>query len=953
MKFLCLIMILSTPWNVMALALPPAISEDLIVDTTIAVCSSDAECRNGQGCFSMRPEKDMHLSDEAKARRLREELMSKSLIINNERECGNITNSGTTFFHARCRSLNCVMSAGTNPIPKCADKKICRKADRFETPIGNAQCVAPFQFDVRQGYCDFPAGNPVVYTSAVEDSAGATLGQMTLAQRAAGIHALKTFRTMEWLFSSLGGIMDRHVNKMDCLGLLDKIRDQFLDIRKQRLAAVYKFNENFLALEKEQLLTQTVANTEAHITDQGQVTITDQGQVTTLKDGLPQNVTKGEFILNGDTLSPKLLKSRSQNVTMGEFILNGDTLSPKLLKSRLTTGYDLQFLLLRKNAIYMEYEDKMFELVGEAQKTVKLFQETMADTSWAVNENKSWKIKRSRRDGDTQFDTYDTGSGQSVASCRDQRGSSPWSDEIQDRWNYWYRVNFTKDATKNIIDDVNFKTELLLIAHKKFGNPELSESELVENWKTKGPTHGNREVLDGLYDDLYHLIDFPLPGKNLSGARPISYHDFGVKPFNHDDSTRERQFENDGDFLNQIRNRMYLSFYESHSDVHFEKNENALKQITGNSTFADIITEPELVGLGARGCTSPSAKDIKLPCSEFDYYVKEISSMALAHAWSYAVHTTWQYANYFNDPNNWRSSLFKHYEDQLGHLSIYYTALHAYRVSVAGGLGTTLLDLEDLFTDEGGVGEDNFFDGSSDSSAGTNRRPRDRPKNVKPVGFSFIRSGQSLASFSGLGLSQNNLLKGAKGSAGASIGSSTSGAAITSAARKRLADLKSKNELAIKKGLDVKKAKESFDKIIAKGNAGSGLSGSSNGGSNNAGFGKTSLPSLVNELKDDSSLTPTGEKVGGSEGVNGSAGPLTNQGNYFGGQQGGNRYGTTSGASDGTGLSEEEKDVMMANLDRTKNQYSSNENDGLFNILSKAYTRNLDKVLIRKKQIKD
>ena len=925
MKVLSLMMILYSSWNVMAVPLPTEISDDLLqMDSR---CLSDTDCQNEKGCFAMRPEKDMHLQDENKAKRLREELMTKNLILNDDsqKDCGATTEEGPKYYHGRCQSLNCGANGATGRVGKCVQGKICRKAERFETPLGNAKCKAPFQFSVQNGYCDFPAANPVIYTSAVEDSANATLGQMTPAQRAAGIHALKTFRTMEWLFSSLDVIKDGNVNKMDCLGLLDKIRDQFLDIRKQRLAAVYKFNENFLALEKEQLLTQTVANTEAHITDKGQVT-------------LPTRTIDGKL----------------QNVAKGEFILNGDNLTPKLLKSRLTTGYDLQFLLLRKNAIYMEYEDKMFELVGEAQKTIKLFQETMADSSWDLHNNKFWKIKKSRRDGDTQFETFRTEDSNAVAKCRNLRAEAgPFNDEIQDRWNYWYRVNFTKEATKNIIDDVNFKTELLLIAHKKLANPSLSESELVENWKIKGPTHGNREVLDGWGDDLYYLIDFPLPGKNLSGAKAISYHDFGVKPFNHDDSTRERQFENDGDFLNQIRNRMYLSFYESQSDVYFGKDENALKQLTGDSTFADIITEPELVRLDARECTSPVAKETKIPCVEFDYYVKEISSMTLAHAWSYGVHTFWQYEHYFSDENNWRSSLFKHYEDQLGHLSIYYTALHAYRVNVAGGLGTTIIGLEDLFTDEGGIGEDNFFDGSSDSSAGTNRRPRDRPKNVKPVGFSFIRSGQSLASFSGLGLSQNNLLKGAKGSAGASIGSSTSGAAITSAARKSLADLKSKNELAIKKGLDVKKAKESFDKIIAKGNSGSGLSGSSNGGSNNAGFGKTSLPSLVNELKDDSSLTPTGEKVGGSEGVNGSAGPLTNQENYFGGQQSGNRYGTTSGASDGTGLSEEEKDVMMANLDRTKNQYSSNENDGLFNILSKAYTRNLDKVLIRKKQIKD
>jgi len=49
-----------------------------------------------------------------------------------------------------------------------------------------------------------------------------------------------------------------------------------------------------------------------------------------------------------------------------------------------------------------------------------------------------------------------------------------------------------------------------------------------------------------------------------------------------------------------------------------------------------------------------------------------------------------------------------------------------------------------------------------------------------------------------------------------------------------------------------------------------------------------------------------------------------------------------------SGLAENEEDAIFINRDRNMSKYSPNEDDGLFDALSKAYIRNLDKVFERR-----
>jgi len=50
------------------------------------------------------------------------------------------------------------------------------------------------------------------------------------------------------------------------------------------------------------------------------------------------------------------------------------------------------------------------------------------------------------------------------------------------------------------------------------------------------------------------------------------------------------------------------------------------------------------------------------------------------------------------------------------------------------------------------------------------------------------------------------------------------------------------------------------------------------------------------------------------------------------------------------GMNDEEKDIVLANYERTKSEYKEDSSDGLFERISKAYVRNLDRILVKKKQ---
>jgi hypothetical protein len=50
-------------------------------------------------------------------------------------------------------------------------------------------------------------------------------------------------------------------------------------------------------------------------------------------------------------------------------------------------------------------------------------------------------------------------------------------------------------------------------------------------------------------------------------------------------------------------------------------------------------------------------------------------------------------------------------------------------------------------------------------------------------------------------------------------------------------------------------------------------------------------------------------------------------------------------------MNDDEKNKLLSTVQDNKDQFQPNEEDGIFKVVSKAYVRNLDRILIRKKKI--
>jgi hypothetical protein len=119
-------------------------------------------------------------------------------------------------------------------------------------------------------------------------------------------------------------------------------------------------------------------------------------------------------------------------------------------------------------------------------------------------------------------------------------------------------------------------------------------------------------------------------------------------------------------------------------------------------------------------------------------------------------------------------------------------------------------------------------------------------------------------------------------------------------------------------------------------------------GANNGGFGMAGKATLAEDSKADSkSSSDSFPKIASKPEI---AFPAAVAPGTIG-ILGSGAAASSTAAEDSTGMSDEEKDRMSANYDRTKGEYKPNEDDTLFRVVSKSYIRNLEKILTRKKKL--
>jgi len=95
-----------------------------------------------------------------------------------------------------------------------------------------------------------------------------------------------------------------------------------------------------------------------------------------------------------------------------------------------------------------------------------------------------------------------------------------------------------------------------------------------------------------------------------------------------------------------------------------------------------------------------------------------------------------------------------------------------------------------------------------------------------------------------------------------------------------------------------------------------------------------------------------GSKDASTVGASGSQHSQTGSGSHqFGNSNDNSSSSSDEVVNDQTGMNDDEKEKLLTTVQDNKEQFQPNEEDGIFKLVSKAYVRNLDRILIRKKKI--
>jgi len=279
-----------------------------------------------------------------------------------------------------------------------------------------------------------------------------------------------------------------------------------------------------------------------------------------------------------------------------------------------------------------------------------------------------------------------------------------------------------------------------------------------------------------------------------------------------------------------------------------------------------------------------------------------------------------------------------------------------------------------IYEPGGGVKEGEYYDPNLSTPGAV--EVGTKPTTVKPTKGNQVAAGNIRGQISKSILNGSTSSLGAPGNSGGGSnssfgkGSSLSEQTIASFSNRKK-DMFAKNELASSKGVKINNPKKDYADTVASMKEGDALAGAGRGGSPSA-SSSTSITTSSSGRSGGMTGNGTTDEISGSvsegsEGKNSEgdlASPLGGAGfgintasglgqSYDQGTSGagGSDAGNASGLADQTGLSEEEKNQMMAVYERTKHRYDSDGGDGIFEKVSKAYVRNLEKILVRKKSI--
>ena len=624
---------------------------------------------------------------------------------------------------------------------------------------------------------------------------------------------------------------------------------------------------------------------------------------------------------------------QTQNIT-----IHGDeSMTNAKLFSRQTSGYDNLILMQRRNALFQSYEMGMSETINEVWESVKKVSEILKKGEFEKKECSSSKYKVKKILGSWKEKFWSGG----------------------DQWSHQYEVSGGGQGNGSLITSrENISDVLKLLGGKPqdFTSPKyyLMDALLFSGMRKIGDEKGLRKKSSflGLFGGFQDLRKANyLKGGNESYK---TWHTF-LKP----ELTKFYKG------LNKSKQKGFIYEAELVSTQ-------AKDCIQGDSFSSEKKTEePSSVVTGI----------FKPDCSEFEPFMEGVLDEAFTYFLAYSFSKDDSYSGYFKSAETYRRKLFAKLEVDMENILKYYETLkelrnqqHACIQKVVDGISESGILTSDDSDDSKDWGSLKEGPSKSQESRITGEAIRKLSKgNIGANGGKGITStaGRSRFLFDLRGNKIRNLNEGTMRDFLSGVGTTSergnfanTGSSLLALNRQRM---KNSNKKATAAGVNVAAKNKAVNDIIdsimnkSKSTGTEGALKSDIGGKSlSLDNGNSGRAALGSDLKKSMTSAPTGEVISDKDrgaGNNG-AGSLSG-GGANGGLSGYSQSGEAdsseaqSGAAplNGSELSQDESDRLLAEVERTKADYASNDEEGIFKKVSNAYVRNLDKVLVKKKKI--
>lgn len=905
-------------------------------DPQYKTCTSNSQCQVGMGCL---PQTSSVLfttvSDNFEVSQFNEYMRGALDEQMTESEFFEVGKSCT--HSAQCASYNC-----ENKV--CQEARICRYGEEAERIDNGTKCNESKHL-VRNsgGICETsPEAQHALYLGLYPENfelftENAEIGQcqfgISQGVRERTTQALKSIRAMEWLLASMS-----RSDSDDCFRVNKKLREKVgIPFLEQRKHLLNDFSMYYSAIKKDHEIVQAAMMSN----------------------------------MDSKVQSDKVVEIHGPVSETGDQSLR-DVITEYELATRQESGYDMMMFMYRRNLLFQSYEKGMLLNVGAAYEQIASLSQEMA--KWKDGDTR-WNL------GDEQVSAYNCKAKYKKFDFRRFKWRTKHYNNVANRWTDYYEV----------------------AGNQKLNLDVVKSDGVLEQLKIIGSFDDDESVVRA-FNRHHFLIDPLMPGKtSANGVIPFTRYgdkkDLNGKP----SSALKRALQLSGDvtffgigsLLSKFgkkdqRTARYLlgeSEMKSYSGMKKDFRQRIIqfyREMKINATLNGFVYEPELISSDAADCIDKMDQELAPgdKCVEFNQYIEDITDYGMAHFLAYSYHTSSKYSGYFTNARTWRRRLLTRLEVDLQNLELYYREIINIREKQISCLEALIGHVDDKYLNGGntvGQGGQNYYDGGKyDGKAGSGVKVNGRIGQLTAATRQNFSFNPNTSAWKGIadsliGPTRENLSS-STNSAGDSSASGEGNSSTFSAFNKRRELMDNSNKKLSEKGINVSEKDSKFLASLGRGGPSSSSKASGNSSGNSSGInvrgysagggfdlnhkgnlggdlnganGASSLDGDLNSGNQFASLSPGGAGLN-SNSRGGHSGLSYSEGQYGSGD-GLDGNGGAGPYQDPTGMSDHEKEIMMANLERTKGRYNPDDTDTLFDVVSKAYVRNLEKILTRKK----